>query len=29
MSVPMDVWREGHAYHVELDLPGVTAGSGD
>ena len=25
MSVPMDVWREGRTYHVELDLPGVTA----
>src|ERR671926_1865553 len=23
MSMPMDVWREGQAYHVELDLPGV------
>jgi HSP20 family protein len=23
MSVPMDVWREGRTYHVELDLPGV------
>jgi HSP20 family protein len=23
MSMPMDVWREGQSYHVELDLPGV------
>ena len=23
LSVPIDVWREGQAYHVELDLPGV------
>jgi HSP20 family protein len=23
MSAPMDVWREGRTYHVELDLPGV------
>jgi HSP20 family protein len=25
MSAPMDVWREGRTYHVELDLPGVAA----
>jgi HSP20 family protein len=25
MSMPMDVWREGQTYHVELDLPGVDA----
>jgi HSP20 family protein len=29
MSVPMDVWREGRTYHVELDLPGVAAGDID
>jgi HSP20 family protein len=23
ISMPMDVWREGQTYHVELDLPGV------
>jgi HSP20 family protein len=29
MAVPMDVWREGQAYHVALDLPGVAADSID
>jgi HSP20 family protein len=29
MSVPMDVWREGQTYHVELDLPGVEPDSID
>ena len=23
LAMPMDVWREGQAYHVALDLPGV------
>jgi HSP20 family protein len=23
LSMPIDVWREGRTYHVELDLPGV------
>jgi HSP20 family protein len=23
MGVPMDVWREGDAFHVAIDLPGV------
>ena len=25
--MPMDVWRAGDAYHVELDLPGLDASS--
>jgi HSP20 family protein len=25
--VPVDAWREGQSYHVELDLPGVNADS--
>jgi HSP20 family protein len=29
MSMPMDVWREGQTYHVELDLPGVDPDSID
>jgi HSP20 family protein len=29
MSMPMDVWREGQTYHVELDLPGVVPASID
>jgi HSP20 family protein len=29
LSVPMDVWREERAYHVELDLPGVDPGAID
>ena len=29
MAVPMDVWREGQAYHVALDLPGAAADSID
>jgi HSP20 family protein len=29
MAVPMDVWREGQAYHVALDLPGVAVDSID
>ncbi len=28
-SVPVDAWREGEAYHVELDLPGVDPASID
>lgn len=29
MSMPMDVWRQGDTYHVELDLPGVDPASID
>jgi HSP20 family protein len=23
IAMPMDVWREGHTYHIDMDLPGV------
>ena len=29
LAMPMDVWREGQAYRVALDLPGVEADSID
>jgi len=29
LTMPMDVWREGETYHVELDLPGVDADNVD
>ncbi len=29
LGMPMDVWREGQAYHVALDVPGVDADSID
>lgn len=29
MAMPMDAWREGDIFHIELDLPGIRADSLD